>query len=57
MSQHIDAIMEVVGLLHGSGKPLEDEEVVAVMLVSLPESYSDLVTALEGRAVKQREGT
>ena len=49
MSQHIDAIMEVVGLLRGSGKPLEDEEVVAVLLVSLPESYSGLVTALEGR--------
>lgn len=34
MSSHIDAIMEVVGLLRGSGKPLEDEEIVAVFLVS-----------------------
>lgn len=41
--------MKVVGLLRGSGKPLEDEEIVAVLLVSLPESYSGLVTALEGR--------
>lgn len=41
--------MEVVGLLRGSGKPLEDEEVVAVLLVSLSESYSGIVTALEGR--------
>ncbi|XP_067216875.1 uncharacterized protein [Linepithema humile] len=49
MSSHIDAIMEVVGLLRGSGKPLEDEEIVAVLLVSLPETYSGLVTALEGR--------
>lgn len=49
MCQHIDAIMEVVSLLRGSGKPLEDEEVVAVLLVSLPESYSGLITALEGR--------
>lgn len=49
MSKHIDSIMEVVGLLRGSGKPLEDEEIVAVLLVSLPESYSGLVTALEGR--------
>ncbi|XP_039301727.1 uncharacterized protein LOC120356910 [Solenopsis invicta] len=32
MSSHIDAIMEVVGLLRGSGKPLEDEEIVAVLL-------------------------
>lgn len=49
MSEHIDAIMSVVGLLRGSGKPLEDEEIVAVLLVSLPEAYSGLVTALEGR--------
>ncbi|EFN68697.1 Retrovirus-related Pol polyprotein from transposon TNT 1-94, partial [Camponotus floridanus] len=35
MSDHIDAIIEVVGLLRGSGKPLEDEEVVAMLLVSL----------------------
>ncbi|RLU18528.1 hypothetical protein DMN91_008885 [Ooceraea biroi] len=49
MNEHIDAIMEVVSLLRGSGKPLEDEEVVAGLLVSLPESYSGLVTALEGR--------
>jgi len=49
MSSHIDAIMEVVGLLRGSGKPLEDEKIVAVLLVNLPETYSGLVTALEGR--------
>lgn len=49
MSDYIDAIMEVVGLLRGSRKPLEDEEVVAVLLVSLPESYASLVTSLEGR--------
>lgn len=52
MSDHIDSIMHVVGLLRGSGKPLDDEEVVAVLLVSLPESYSGLVTALEGRDEK-----
>lgn len=49
MANHVDSIMEVVGLLRGSGKPLEDEKVVAVLLVSLPESYSGLLTALEGR--------
>jgi len=49
MNDHINAIMEVVSLLRGSGKPLEEEEIVAVLLVSLPESYSGLVTALEGR--------
>jgi len=49
MSDHINAIMEVVSLLRGSEKSLEEEEIVAVLLVSLPESYSGLVTALEGR--------
>jgi len=33
MSSHIDAIMEVVGLLRGSGRPLEDEEIVAILLI------------------------
>lgn len=51
MNKHIDAMMEVVGLLCGSGKPLEDEEVVTVLLVSLSESYSGLATALEGQNV------
>lgn len=41
--------MEAVGLLCRSEKPLEDEEVVTVLLVNLPESYSGFVTALEGR--------
>lgn len=39
--------MEVVGLLRE--KPLENEEAVAILLVSLPESYSGSVIALEGR--------
>jgi len=46
MSNHIDAIMEVVGLLRGSRKPHEDEKIVVVLLVSLPESYSGLVMAV-----------
>lgn len=29
MSDHIDSIMHIIGLLRGSGKPLEDEEIVA----------------------------
>lgn len=49
MNSHIDSIMELVGLLRGSGRPLENDEIVAVLLVSLPEAYSGLVTALEGR--------
>lgn len=52
ISEHIDAIMNKVELLRGSGKLLDDEEVVAVLLTSLPESYSGLVTALEGREEK-----
>lgn len=33
----------------GSVKPLDDEEIVAILLVSRPETYSGRVTALEGR--------
>jgi len=52
MCDHIEAIMRMIALLCGSGKPLEGEEVVAVLLMSLPESYSGLVTALEERDEK-----
>lgn len=52
ISEHIDAIMNIVEILRGSGKLLDDEEIVAVLLASLPESYSGLVTALEGREEK-----
>ena len=45
MNEHIDSIMEIVDLLRGSGKPLENEEVIAVLLESLPESYSTRYSA------------
>ncbi|KAG7198065.1 hypothetical protein KM043_018233 [Ampulex compressa] len=49
MSEHIDAIINVVRLLRGAEKQLEDKKIVAVLLVSLPKSYSESVTAHEGR--------
>lgn len=50
MTAHITAMLEVVNQLRGLGKELTDDDVVAALLCSLPDSYSTLVTALEGRA-------
>ncbi|KRX12423.1 Retrovirus-related Pol polyprotein from transposon TNT 1-94 [Trichinella nelsoni] len=49
MQSHINGILEIVTQLRGLGKNIEDEDLVAIMLCSLPDSYSALVTALEGR--------
>ncbi|KRY42309.1 Retrovirus-related Pol polyprotein from transposon TNT 1-94 [Trichinella spiralis] len=49
MKSHINGILEIVTQLRGLGKNIEDEDLVAIMLCSLPDSYSALVTALEGR--------
>uniref|UniRef100_A0A5S6QB34 DUF4219 domain-containing protein n=1 Tax=Trichuris muris TaxID=70415 RepID=A0A5S6QB34_TRIMR len=49
MQNHINSLLEVVELLKGAGTEITTGELVAVLLCSLPESYSGLVTALEGR--------
>ncbi|KFD60150.1 hypothetical protein M514_27678 [Trichuris suis] len=49
MQDHINSMLEVVELLKGTGTEISDGELVAVLLCSLPESYSGLITALEGR--------
>ncbi|KRZ50637.1 Retrovirus-related Pol polyprotein from transposon TNT 1-94 [Trichinella nativa] len=49
MQSHINGILEIVTQLRDLGKNVEDEDLVAIMLCSLPDSYSALVTALEGR--------
>ncbi|KRZ77269.1 Copia protein [Trichinella papuae] len=49
IQSHINGILEIVAQLRGIGKNIEDEDLVAIMLCSLPDSYSALVTALEGR--------
>ncbi|KHJ41275.1 zinc knuckle [Trichuris suis] len=49
MQNHINSVLEVVELLKGAGTEITTGELVAVLLCSLPESYSGLVTALEGR--------
>lgn len=50
MAVHVSAMLEIVNQLRGLGKDLSDEDIVAALLCSLPESYSTLVTTLEGRA-------
>ncbi|KRX38752.1 Retrovirus-related Pol polyprotein from transposon TNT 1-94 [Trichinella murrelli] len=49
MQSHINGILEIVTQLRDLGKNIEDDDLVAIMLCSLPDSYSALVTALEGR--------
>ncbi|KRZ02227.1 Retrovirus-related Pol polyprotein from transposon TNT 1-94, partial [Trichinella zimbabwensis] len=49
MQSHINGILEIITQLRGLGKNIEDEDLVAIMLCSLPDSYSALVMALEGR--------
>uniref|UniRef100_A0A5S6QLX5 CCHC-type domain-containing protein n=1 Tax=Trichuris muris TaxID=70415 RepID=A0A5S6QLX5_TRIMR len=49
MQAHLNAMLEIVAQLRGMGKNVEDDDLVAVMLCSLPDSYSALITALEGR--------
>ncbi|OUC41153.1 reverse transcriptase [Trichinella nativa] len=49
MQSHINGILEIVTQSRGLSKNIEDEDLVPIMLCSLPDSYSALVTALEGR--------
>lgn len=49
MEDHINIILDLVNDLSALGETLKDNLVVALLLVSLPESYDSLVTALESR--------
>ncbi|KRZ49861.1 Retrovirus-related Pol polyprotein from transposon TNT 1-94 [Trichinella nativa] len=49
MQSHINGILEIVTQSRDLGKNVEDEDLVAIMLCSLPDSYSALITALKGR--------
>lgn len=46
---HIESMMDLVQELTSLGEELKDHLVVAFLLCSLPDSYSPLVSALEGR--------
>lgn len=50
MEDHINTILDMVNDLSALGEELAENLVVALMLVSLPESYDSLVTALESRS-------
>ncbi|XP_062704546.1 uncharacterized protein LOC134286871 [Aedes albopictus] len=49
MSDHLMKALELVHRLPRMGEPLKEHLVVAIMLSSLPDSYSPLVTSFEGR--------
>jgi len=50
MEIHINLMLNIVDELAALGEVLKDKLIIAMLLSSLPESYSTLVTALETRA-------
>ena len=50
MAKHLSEVSGLVSRLHAMGEKLGEHWVVAILLSSLPESYSPLITALEGRS-------
>lgn len=53
MEEHISTMLDLVNKLTALGEKLVDHLIVAMLLSSLPESYSTLITALESRAEKE----
>ncbi|UYV62499.1 SMG1 [Cordylochernes scorpioides] len=49
MQQHITTMMELVDKLRTIGETLKDSHITAILLCSLPKSYSNLITVLESR--------
>ncbi|KMQ90899.1 integrase core domain protein [Lasius niger] len=50
MESHINKMQELVNKLTALGEVLGDKLVVAMLLCSLPDSYSSMITALESRS-------
>ena len=50
MSKHINKMKELVSQLEAVGASITEDDQVATLLCSLPESYTSLITALESRA-------
>lgn len=53
MEEYISTMLDLVNKLTALGEKLIDHLVVAMLLSSLLESYSTLITALESRAEKE----
>lgn len=56
MEEHVATMQELVDKLTAIGEEIKDHLVVAMLLSSLPESYSSLLTALESRKKRKKEG-
>ena len=50
MSEHIYKMKELASQLEAVGASITEDDQVATLLCSLPESYNSLITALESRA-------
>lgn len=53
MEEHINCMQEMIDKLAALGEQLKDEMIVAMLLCSLPESYNNLITALESRSEEE----
>jgi hypothetical protein len=49
MEQHVTTMQDLVDKLTALGEEIKDHFLVAMLLSSLPETYSTLITALESR--------
>jgi hypothetical protein len=49
MIAHINHMMDLVEKLKAIGENIPDQHIAALLLVSIPESYNNLITALEAR--------
>lgn len=49
MEDHISEILDLVNKLAALGKTMKDNLIAAILLSSLPDSYSVLITGLESR--------
>jgi hypothetical protein len=49
MEQHVTTMQDLVDKLTALGEEIKDHLFVAMLLSSLPETYSTLITALESR--------
>lgn len=49
MTEHINNMLEIVEKLNSIGENIPEKHIAALLLVSIPESYNNLITALEAR--------
>lgn len=49
MQEHINSVLELAEKLRSIGEVIQDDNLIAILLCSLPNSYSTLITAIESK--------